>query len=108
MTDIKNILKIICGICLIALLVVPCEAQIVLSVNQGRTFQVTLTENPKVGCWTLSTTSGLKIDSDNYKDGFLTLNVKATKLGLQTIQGVYAGKNGKITDRISKTVNVIT
>jgi predicted secreted protein len=107
MFDVKKIIKVICVMILFVLLVIPADAQTVLSVNDGSTFHVVLTENPKVSCWEFSTTNGLKIVSEIYQDGFLTVNVKATKLGFQTIQGVYAGKNGKIIDRISKTVNVI-
>jgi predicted secreted protein len=88
-------------------MMMPASAQIVLSKNKGHTFTVTLVENPSVGKWSISTTNGLQIVSNTYKNSFRTVTLKAKKSGLQTVDGTYKGKSGNVIDRLSKAVNVI-
>jgi predicted secreted protein len=99
--------KIMCALLIVGAMIIPASAQIVLSVHKGSTFPITLVENPSVGKWTLSTTSGLQIVSNTYSHGLRTITVKSTKYGYQTVNGRYTGKSGKTLDKLSKTVNVI-
>ncbi len=66
----------------------------------GDTFQIKLNENPTTGhLWTLETTSGLEIMSDNYlppvsellgAGGIHEWDIKATASGTQQVTGVYS------------------
>jgi predicted secreted protein len=103
----KKLLRIICALTIIGVMSVPASAQIVLSVYKGSTIPITLVENPSIGKWTFTTTSGLQVVSNTFSNGYRMIKVKALKAGLQTISGIYYGKSRVVIDRLSKTVNVL-
>ncbi len=71
-----------------------------VELSTGDTFQVKLNENPTTGYqWTLETTGGLEIMSDNYlppapglvgAGGIHEWDIKATASGTQQVTGVYS------------------
>ena len=74
----------------------------------GDTFQIKLNENPTTGYqWTLETTGGLEIMSDNYSSsapgligagGIHEWDIKATASGTQQVTGVYSRSWENLTD----------
>ena len=85
----------------------------------GDTFQVKLNENPTTGYqWTLETTSGLEIMSDNYSSstsglvgagGIHEWDIKATASGTQQVSALYSRSWENLTgseQRFALTVEV--